>query len=186
MEFTTLKKGIENIVSKNFPNQSYCVCVVHNETEVSYGKQNDVNFEYCEEHNIPCYDLKRDGGAIVYFNGNVSWADVRPNNTLDFVLPNVDFLKKFTQYLKEKGLNAVYENNDVLVDNYKVASGCAINILPNYQRTFSSAQVCLNCDVEVIRNICTKPMVKEPKGLSEYGITQQEVIDFIENYFTNK
>ena len=33
----------------------------------------------------------------------------------------------------------------------------------------------INTKLEDIKKICTKPMVKVPKGLSEYGITTEEV-----------
>jgi hypothetical protein len=181
----TIQQGIKNIVNKGFPNEKYSVIVIHDKTEVSYGIENDVNFEYCKEHDIPLLDLKRTGGAIVYFAGNVSWADVRPNNYPTFKTPEILFLKKLTAYLIEKGLNATLEDNDIMVDGYKVASGCSINLPPTFERTFSSAQICINCDLETIKNICLKPMNKTPKGLSEYGITTEEIEQFVRNYFTN-
>lgn len=33
----------------------------------------------------------------------------------------------------------------------------------------------MNVDLEDIKKICKKPMKKVPKGLSEYGITTEEV-----------
>ena len=49
MEQTTLKKFKENIVDKNFVGiENYTCLVVQKKNEVSYGGQNDVNFEYCE------------------------------------------------------------------------------------------------------------------------------------------
>ena len=114
----------------------------------------------------------------------VCWADIRPNTDKDFKYINIDFLKNLCAYLKDKGLNAVQDNNDILVDNYKVASGCAINLAPDYKRAFTAVQICMSCDIELIENICTKPMTKTPKGLYEYGITQKEIIAFTENYFT--
>jgi len=185
MRKMTIQQGIKNIVNKGFPNETYSIIVIHDKTEVSYGMENDVNFQYCKEHNIPLLDLKRTGGAIVYFAGNVSWADVRPNNTPNYKNQDVEFLFALTKYLKEKGLNATFENNDIMVDGYKVASGCSINIPPNFERTFSSAQICINCDLDTIKNICLKPMTKTPKGLSEYGITTEEIEKFVRNYFTN-
>lgn len=186
MEKTTLLQFKKNFVDNNFEGVSFYQClVVQWRDEVSYGFQKDVNFEYCEANDIPTIDLKRDGGCIVHFKNNVAWAEIRPNNVKGFEYTNILFLRAFCKYLKDKGLNAVLDNNDILIDNYKVASGCAINLKPDYLRTFSAVQISYNCDVEMIENICTKPMTKTPKGLSEYGLTKQEIIDFVENYFAN-
>ena len=186
MERSTLKQFKENIVDKNFEGiNDYRCIVIQDKNEVSYGKENDVNFEYCEEHNIPCYDLQRDGGCIVHFTGVVAWAEIATNTPEHIVITNIEFLYKLCRYLKEKGLNAIVNNNDILVDDYKVASGCAINLLPDFHRTFSAVQICMYCDIELIEHICLKPMGKTPKGLSEFGITQKEMIAFVENYFTN-
>ena len=75
------------------------------------------------------------------------------------------------------------DNNDVLVDGYKVASGCeTIHNGFNYM----GYQISLYQDLETIKNVCNKPMVKIPKALSEYGITTDEMVDFIEEYWNNK
>lgn len=186
MEKITLKYGFDNLLTKYLAEPYNCVLVVNEQTEVTCGGQNDVNFEYCEEHNIPVYNLQRDGGAIVYFAGNVSWAEVKSNSSRDFKLTNIDFLSSLTEYLKTKGINAIQDGNDILVDGFKVASGCAINLPPDFKRTFSCGQICINCDVEVIDHICTKPMKKVPKGLSEYGITTEEIEQFTLNFFKEK
>jgi len=186
LEQTTLLQFKKNFVDKNFEGATFYQCiVVQRRDEVSYGYQKDVNFEYCEEHEIPTIDLKRDGGCIVHFKGNVAWAEIRSNQVKDFYYTNLDFLGKLCVYLQEKGLNAILDNNDILIDDYKVVSGCAINLKPDYKRTFSAVQICMNCDIETIQNVCTKPMSKTPKGLSEFGITKAEIVDFIEAYFTN-
>lgn len=183
MEKITLKYGFDNLLTKYLIEERNTVLVVHEQTEVSYGNQNDINLEYCESHNIPAYNLQRDGGCIVYAKGNVSFADVRPNNSKDFELINIKFLIDFTKFLENKGLNVVRDNNDILVDGYKVASGAAINLLPDWKRTFSTVQISINQDIEAIKGICLKPMKKEPKGLSEYGITTKEVELFVMNWF---
>jgi hypothetical protein len=40
---------------------------------------------------------------------------------------------------------------------------------------FSSAALSINIDLDHIKAICRKSMNKVPKGLSEYGITTEEV-----------
>lgn len=184
MNISTLKKFKEEIVDKGFDVNQYLCIVNPSQIEVSFGSQNDINIKYCKKHNIPCYNLNRDGGCIIHFVGNICWAEIKPNNTKDFKYTNLDFLEKLTIYLQEKGINAVQDNNDILVDNFKVASGCAINLEPDFTRTFSAVQINVNCDTELIEQICTKPMKKIPKALSEYGITTEEMFKFVENYFS--
>lgn len=187
MERTTIKHFKETYIDTNFQDVTECrYYAVQTEDEVSYGKQQDVNFEYCQQHNIPMYDLKRDGGCIVHGKDNIAWAEIKPNSAKDFYYTNLDFLSHFTDFLKEKGLNAIQEDNDILIDGYKVASGCNINLPPDYKRTFSAVQISWKCDIDLIRNICLKPMVKIPKGLDEYNITQEDIIDFIQDYFKDK
>lgn len=184
MEHSTLKKFKETFVDTNFENVSdYRCIVIQEEDEVSYGSQKDINLEYCIEHKIPTYDLKRSGGCIVHCKGAINWAEITNNSNQDN-FTNHNFMAKFAEYLKNKGLNAIRDKNDVLVDGFKVAGGCAINLPPDYKRTFSAVQISWKCNVELIENICTKPMTKVPKGLCEYGIAQEEIIEFIENYFT--
>ena len=92
---------------------------------------------------------------------------------------------KFADYLKQKGLNSVRcDNNDVLVDNFKVASG-AEAILPT-GLLYICYQISINQDLEVIKYACTKPMIKVPKALSEYGITTEEIEKINKHYEENK
>ena len=52
-----------------------------------------------------------------------------------------------------------------------------------YQWTYELVQISINQDLEVIKNVCLKPMVKVPKGLGEYGVTTEEIIDWVEDWF---
>ena len=70
---TTVKDFSENIDKiLNSNNSGYIA--VSEFTEATYGNQNDCDFEYCKEHNIPVYNVKRDGGTIVYAKGTVNIA----------------------------------------------------------------------------------------------------------------
>ena len=74
------------------------------------------------------------------------------------------------------------DNNDVLIDGYKVASGCDTNV---DGWAYMGYQISINQDIETIKHACNKPMVKVPKGLGEYGITTKEMVEFCKKYWNN-
>ena len=41
---------------------------------------------------------------------------------------------------------------------------------------YTAIHISIGMDLDLIKAICTKPMVKTPKGLQDYGITQDEII----------
>ena len=136
------------------------VAIVHRKTQVDEIICNELGYEIVESYN--------NGGAILANKGDVifSHLDVPNNKWLS------KFATYFTEWLKAKGLNAEYLDNDILVDGYKVCGLC----ITRYGRIdFSSAILGVNTNLEHIKAICRKPMRKVPKGLSEYGITTEEV-----------
>ena len=82
------------------------------------------------------------------------------------------FVTYFIDWLKAKGLNAEYVKNDILVDGYKV---CGICVNRYGCIDYTGGLIGINTKLDDIKAICKKPMVKVPKGLSEYGITTEEV-----------
>ena len=82
------------------------------------------------------------------------------------------FVSYFIDWLRNKGLNAEYVKNDILVDGYKVCGIC----VNRYGRIdYTGGLIGINTNLNHIKAICRKPMKKVPKGLSEYGITTEEV-----------
>lgn len=91
------------------------------------------------------------------------------------------FVEHFINWLLAKGLNAEYVKNDILVDGYKVCGIC----VNRYGRIdYTGGIIGINTNLDHIKQICRKPMNKVPKGLSDYGITTEEVeamfLDFCE------
>ena len=71
-------------------------------------------------------------------------------------------------YIKNKGINAYFDNNDILIDGFKVFGIGS--------KKFNNLEVFLiyigiNSNIDNIKKICNKSMKKIPKGLYEYGIT---------------
>lgn len=136
------------------------VAIVHRKTQVDE--------EVCKQYGYEVVESYNNGGTILANAGDIIFSHLEaPENGWIF-----KFADYFVNWLKAKGMNAVYEDNDILVDGYKVCGLC----VTRYGRIdFSSAILSIHINLDHIKAICKKPMKKVPKGLSEYGITTEEV-----------
>lgn len=155
------------------------IIVVHEQTEVFYGKEGTCDIKWCEENGIPY--IQQDlpgGGCIVGAKGSIVLT-VKQKSVGQNCLSNV-FSKDIRDYFISKGLNSSRcDNNDVLIDGFKVASGCD-NQINGFN--YFGYQIAINQDMETIKHACSKPMVKIPKALSEYDITTEEMVWFCEQW----
>lgn len=154
---THIKGGLHNI---GYIVIERPIAIVHRKTQVDE--------KTCTEYGYEVYESFNNGGTILANQGDImfSHVDAPENGWLD------RFASQFVDWLKAKGLNAVREKNDILVDGFKVCGLC----ITRYGRIdFSSAYIGINTNLDHIKAICKKPMVKIPKGLSEWGITTEEV-----------
>lgn len=140
-----------------------------------------INKDYVKTRGIKCINLGNAGGCIVAFPGNVELGHFSKD------LDNT-FIERLTEavlrVLENKGLYVTKDNNDLLINGvYKVFS--TSRAIYNKSIAFSAVHISINCDTDIVRKICTKPMVKIPKGLSEYGITTEEVLALILEVFKN-
>lgn len=182
MEKVTLKyfnENLHNIFNLENPKAYYCV---HEQTEVNTGMQDDCDMQYCEEHNIPVYLMERSGGTIVCSKGNIGISVITP---VKWGWQTSAFLNALADYLKSKNLIVEYTNNDILVDGFKVASGAEIRVGDNLKNVYNTYQISINQDIEAIKHICKKEMIKIPKALSDFGITTEEIVNFCEDYWDN-
>lgn len=159
------------------------VIVTLEQTEAIYGKDDSCNIQWCNEHNVPYIHQAKlnGGGCIIGVKGNI-FLDVKRMNKGGECLAD-RFSKALRDYFISKGLNSARcDNNDVLIDNYKVASGCEC-MEDDYM--YMGYQISIFQDIETIKYACNKPMIKIPKALSEYGITTEEMVSFCETYWKN-
>jgi hypothetical protein len=136
--------------------------------------QSDPAQEFAKDSGIKTKRLGNAGGCIVAFPGNVEVGFFSKNLDNDFIERTTS---EAIALFKRKGLEVVQDNNDILVDGYKVFSTSKASY--NHSIIFCAVHISINCDTDLVRKICTKPMVKIPKGLSEYGITTEEMFDLI-------
>lgn len=144
---------------------AYCV---HDEKSIFCTDLNTINEDACVEYGYTVLDTKHTGGVVVVNKGDMS--------VVHFGEIGNDWMHRFANYLieryKEKGLNATYEDNDVLIDGYKISG---LSATPYGHIQYSTIHIGINTNLDHIKQICRKPMNKVPKGLSEYGITTEEV-----------
>lgn len=133
---------------------------VYHKTQTDEEICNALGYEVVETYN--------NGSTVVHSKGDILFGH--------FYEPDNDWKDKFVAYLvdwlKSKGLNAEYVKNDVLVDGYKV---CGMAITRYGRIDYTGGFISMNVNLDHIKAICKKPMEKVPKGLSDYGITTEEV-----------
>lgn len=139
-------------------------------------RERQVDKDICTAMGYEVYEAYYNGGTILGNKGDIAFAHFGEieNGWM------MRFVAYFLDWLKGKGLNATYESNDILVDGYKVCGMC----VTRYGRIdYTAGFIGMNTNLDHIKAICKKPMVKVPKGLSEYGITTEEVekmfLDFV-------
>lgn len=183
MEKVTLQwfnEHIADIFDGECPKVYYCV---HENTEVNYGDQNDCDLEYCREHKINAFMMSRNGGTIVCSKGNIGISAITP---IKWGWQCNNFIIAFIDYLKSFNLNVTTNNNDILIDGYKVASCVELRVGENLHAIYSTYQISINQDLEAIRHICKKEMVKVPKALSDYGFSTEQIENWCNEYWDNK
>jgi lipoate-protein ligase A len=166
---------IVNEIKEAFKVKKGLVIVDYQNMQVNYGFDEKPNFEYCLQNNIPCVDIGRRGGAFVINKGDIGAGYIQEglDNTFGWNLT-----KKFVEFLREKGFNAEEKNNDVLIDGYKVF-GRASHFYKEENCIFITCHFTMSVDLDLINKVCTKPMNKIPKGLNDFGIGREEIIQFI-------
>ena len=155
--------------------------VVLDQLEVCCNGDGTFDEDWMKSHNIKYKQGNiKSCGSIVLAKGSII-LDILRRNTTGKCLSDT-FSKALCEFLQSRGLSSAHQkNNDVLVDGFKVASGADITV---GACQYMGYQISINQDLDVIKYVCTKPMEKIPKALSEYGITTEEMVKFCEDYWT--
>lgn len=145
------------------------VSIVHRKSQVDEAVCDSLGYEIVESYNNAGTIVSNKGDVLIghFAQPENGWYD--------------RFITYFLDWLKGKGLNAEYVSNDIVVDGFKVCGMC----ITRYGRIdYTGGIISMNVNLDHIKAICKKPMVKVPKGLMDYGITTEEVeqmfLDFCE------
>ena len=181
MEF---KEYIEKLPSL-LENKKDIVIITADKTYILNGVEPSCNYEYCKKHNLEILNTEHIGGTIVNGKDDICvtfFTKVKPTNDDASNLAE-NLIAKLYEYInKHTSANINYENNDILLEGFKTISwSCAV-----YDDSlYAAIHIPFNIDLELIKNVCTKEMVKIPKGLEEFGINRNEIMKLIEEEVTN-
>lgn len=168
-------KDIEKELMKLIiPRNEDCIYCIHDKPLVFKSKEGIINEEYCKENNLDICNSFNMGGIIVANTGDINMAimkdegwEVGKNLLNDLAVELVKFIP-----------NIKVDNNDIIVDDkYKVISYASINA--NNRLIYTCVHISMNPNIDHISNVCMKPMFKIPKGLNDFGITADEIINII-------
>ena len=137
-------------------------------------QNNNINSDCAKKYNAQILNFPNDGGAIVTSAGDFDLGHFSKNINNKF---GIQLFEKVKEYLKEKNINVILADNDLLIDGkYKCGSYSSRRF---NDILYTAVHISINADADMIKSICTKPMNKIPKGLSEFGITTDEIKEFI-------
>lgn len=165
-------KTINGFISDKKHGFAYCT---HDKKSVLIAQADAVDRDLCSKLGYNIMETRHTGGVVVVSEGDVSvihFGDIGNRVMLDFA-------EYLVEQYKKRGLNATFDGNDVLIDGYKISG---LSATPYGHIQYSTIHIGINTNLDDIRAICTKPMVKVPRGLSEYGITTEEVEKWFLDY----
>ena len=168
--YRTKIKDLVPLVQDFYANEREGIILADSEKVYALGSvRKEIDEQYCIANDIEFAYTNHSGGTVVGFPESVNYAHFSWVNNNH----GIEVMQKIIGLLEERGVNAEFVGNDVLAEGkYKVAS---TSKLVGKGLCYTGVLITIECDVDLISNICTKPMVKIPKGLSDYGITREEV-----------
>ena len=157
---------------KHLAGQEGIIVNIAEDVFVETGLLRSLDRDICDEKDIYVGEAIYLGGTIVVMPGDLSlcittWgsSDLAPN-----------IVSRSEEWLVERGINVSRNENDLLADNKKVVSWARATAVNGWCQSvvhFSIGVV----DLELITKICTKPMIKIPGALSDYGITAEMIYE---------
>lgn len=176
MKKIEFKEYVERL-SAFLQNQEEQLYYVYGNKPYVLSNGSEFNESYCLENNLEIIRTNHNGGTIISSKNDIYIVFISTrNNNFGTRLCN-----EILEFLKLKNINASYDGNDIMVDGkYKVAANSKIKINDMY---YTAVAFFITADVETIKNVCTKPMEKIPRGLDYYDIDREEVIQFVTNFY---
>lgn len=150
------------------------VYLIHSNPLVIVSNSHEINDEYVRQTGFAVWNSRNFGGTIVAFPGDIDIGILKK----DGFSVGKEFLQSMINKLSLLIQNIEIIGNDIIIDGkYKTISYASINVGDNY--VYTVIHISLNPNVEIIKKICTKQMIKIPKGLIDYGLTTEDLEEIL-------
>ena len=134
---------------------------------IAVGSIKSFDKEVVRDERFNLVETPHAGGVLLWFKDTIVLSK------FGCVAP--DWVSRLVSFCKDKGLHVSTSGNDVLVDGYKIA-GCMSTPAAHTGIEHHAIYVSISMDIEAIKRVSTKPMVKPPRGLANYGVSREEVL----------
>lgn len=163
-EAVRLIREREEGVIVNRTEKTWCVC----------GAGNAFREEVCRERGVLVFHAHHLGGTTVVFPGDLSVMEVRRGPSRF----GAACVEAACRYLRERGLPVGIAGNDLMLWDGEAKAALKVGSHSSSrvgELTESSVHFSVGMDTELVRAVCTKPMVKRPGALGVYGVTAEEL-----------
>lgn len=160
----------ESVANECLAGREGIVVCINSDTCVWTGELATLDLVACKRYGLTVGRGKYLGGSIVNMPGDLSICITTWGNSE--LAPQI--VDRAAEWLAERGISITRDENDVLADGKKVISWARATTLEGWCQSVVHFSVGA-MDLGLVREICTKPMVKEPGALSLYGITAEMI-----------
>ncbi len=161
-------KYFETVANECLAGREGAIVCINDEPCVWTGELDTLDLAACKRHKLYVGRGKYIGGSIVNMPGDLSICITTWGNS-DLAPQIVD---RAVEWLEAKGVAITDDENDVLADGKKVISWARATTLQGWCQSVVHFSIG-TMDLDLVREICTKPMLKEPGALSLYGVTAE-------------
>lgn len=166
---------VTDVVSDIIKNQKeafvYCVA---DESCAVIGSNGGADVTKIENIGIRKVGINHEGGTIILSPGDVEVGIFTKGYVGNKYRDSI--VSEILSVLKQNGFEAVVSGNDILVNDKKVV-GFGSRMFGNI--LYTAIQISVGINLDLIKVLCTKPMIKQPDGLKNYGVKTQDVLNII-------
>lgn len=169
-----IEKELLNLFNSKKEDIIWCI---HEKPLVFKSKLAQLDELWCINNNVEICNSFNFGGTIISDTNDINAAIMRQ----DGWSVGQELLALFQQELSNKIPELSIDGNDLLYqEKYKLISYASVNTGEGF--IYTCWHISFNPNVDLIQNICTKPMLKVPMGLDKFNITHKDIIDIMQKY----
>lgn len=180
IQMTEVETEVSKMINERREDILYCIT---DDVYIFNGTEGNITEVAKQKYKI--FELGQSGGTLVFAPGNIGIGVLQKDNGGKAQ----QLVRGLFNILIAHGITASWKDNDIVVEGqYKVISYGQLYLPDGY--TFTTIQINLYTTRELVDEVCTKPVLKIPRPLNDYGIDTEfmelKLIQCIEKLEKNK